>query len=161
MTPIPVTALDIAMRFVGTEEVEGVHSNPQVLAMLQLDQAWPQDDEVAWCSAFVNYVAWLLRLPRSKNLAARSWLNVGLPVDLERAEAGFDVVILRRGDGAQPGPEVINAPGHVGFFAKFEPTVSGAKRSGRVHLLGGNQGDMVNVSSFDAQRVLGVRRLAS
>ena len=145
-----MTPFDLAQRFVGIKEAPGSGSNPQVLAFLRLDHSWPAGDDVPWCSAFVNYIAWLLRLPRSKDLAARSWLTVGIPVDLDHAEVG-DVVVLKRGDGDQPGPEVINAPGHVGFFA--------SRPGSKVYLLGGNQGDSVSVAGFDAARVLGVRRL--
>jgi uncharacterized protein (TIGR02594 family) len=147
---LELTALQIAERFVGVEEVEGAMSNPQILAMLRLDAKWPAGDEVPWCSGFVNYVAWLLGLPRSKSLAARSWLKVGTPVSLSEAEPGFDVVVLRRGLSS-PGPEVLEAPGHVGFFAGTRP--------GLVLILGGNQGDEVNTSAFSRERVLGMRRL--
>jgi uncharacterized protein (TIGR02594 family) len=148
---IELSAYDLAQRFIGTTETPGLASNPIVLAMLRLDQAWPTGDDVAWCSAFTNFIAWLLRLPRSKSLSARSWLAVGTPVALDRAEAGFDVVILQRGTGKQPGPEVLSAPGHVGWFAGVD--------NGRVLVLGGNQGDQVSVASFPVSRVLGVRRL--
>lgn len=151
MRRLELTAFDLAQRFVGVEETEGAASNPAVLAMLRLDNKWPQGDDVPWCSAFVNYICWLLRLPRSKSLAARSWLAVGARVAPISAEPGFDVVILQRGDGPQPGPEVIQAPGHVGFFAGLDGQ--------RVLVLGGNQGDAVNVAGFPASRVLGVRRL--
>ena len=67
-----ITAFELAQRFVGVKEIPGSESNPMVLSMLRLDQAWPEGDEVPWCSAFVNYIAWLLRLPRSKALNARS-----------------------------------------------------------------------------------------
>jgi len=154
MKKIEITAYDLAQRFVGMTEVAGKVSNPQILAMLQLDTLWPEQDEVPWCSAFVNYIAWLLRLPRSKDLRARSWLDVGIfiPVELiERAEIGFDVVILKRGGGNQPGPEVINASGHVGFFA--------GKEENKVLILGGNQSDSVNISRFLVLNILGIRRL--
>jgi uncharacterized protein (TIGR02594 family) len=146
-----ITAFDLAQRFIGTKEVAGTASNPAVLAMLRLEDGTVQDDATAWCSAFVNYVAWLLRLPRSKSLAARSWLQVGTPIALEEARPGYDVVVLSRGTGAQPGPNVIAAPGHVGFFAGLDGL--------HVLLLAGNQGDAVNIASFDRTRVLGVRRL--
>ena len=146
------TAYDIATRFIGVREVDGPVANPHILAMLKLDGEWPKDDAVPWCSAFVNWVCWLLRLPRSKSLRARSWLVVGTPVvEDDRWEAGFDVVILKRGSGKQPGPSVINAPGHVGFFSALEGE--------RIWILGGNQSDEVNVSSYPLSRVLGVRRL--
>ena len=141
-----------AQRFVGMKEIPGQEDNPAILAMLQLDMSWPQSDEVPWCSAFANYCAWCLRRPRSKDLRARSWLRVGAAILLSDAEPGFDVVILQRGEGEQPGPEVISAPGHVGFFAGLYGET--------VMLLGGNQGDAVTVAPFPANRVLGTRRLA-
>lgn len=146
-----ITAYDLAQRYVGEKEVFGAaKSNPVILAMLQRDQQWPQDDGVPWCGAFINHIAWLLRLPRSKDLRARSWLRVGEVVQLCDAVPG-DVVILSRGAGEQPGADVIDAPGHVGFYA--------GKDERSVFMLGGNQGDEVNVSPFALSRVLGVRRL--
>ena len=150
-TSIPVTAFSLAQRFVGVKEVSGEASNPHILAMLKLDSKWPKGDETPWCSALANYVCWLLRLPRSKSLRARSWLDVGVPVALDEAIAGFDVVILKRGTGKQPGPENTTAPGHVGFFAGVEGK--------HVLVLGGNQKDAVNVRPYPKSRVLGVRRL--
>lgn len=147
-----VTAYDIAARFIGLKEIPGSEDNPGILAMLRLDNAWPKNDEVAWCSAFVNYVAWLLRLPRSKNLLARSWLGVGQAIPIDDAIVGFDVVVLKRGGGSQPGPSDLTASGHVGFFAGLE--------GDRVAVLGGNQSDSVSVATFPISRVLGVRRLA-
>ena len=146
-----ITAFDIAQVFVGTKEVGGAMDNPQILAMLKLDNNWPENDEVPWCSAFVNYICKLLRLPRSKSLLARSWLEVGKEISLPNAEAGFDVVVLQRGFGAQPGPENTTAPGHVGFYAGHTGNF--------VQVLGGNQADSVKVSSYDISRVLSVRRL--
>jgi len=147
-----ITAYDIAQRFIGIREVDGSVANPAILAMLRLDGDWPKDDSVPWCAAFTNYVCWLLRLPRSKSLRARSWLSVGTPVvEADRWEAAYDVVILQRGSGKQPGPSVIDAPGHVGFFS--------AQEGERIWILGGNQSDEVNVSSYPKSRVLGVRRL--
>jgi uncharacterized protein (TIGR02594 family) len=98
MKGIETTAFDLAQRFVGVTEIAGSASNPQILAMLRLDEKWPEGDHVPWCSAFMNYIAWLRRLPRSKSLQARSWLLVGKAVKLEDAEPGFDVVILKRGE---------------------------------------------------------------
>lgn len=147
-----ITAFELAQRFIGTKETPGVASTPIVLAMLKLDSSWVAGDDVAWCSAFCNFVAWLLRLPRSKSLSARSWLQVGQAIALADAQPGFDVVILKRGLGAQPGPEVIQAPGHVGWFA--------GREGDDVLILGGNQSDAVTVARFTSSRILGIRRLA-
>lgn len=149
---VNVTAHSVARRFLRVEEVEGHVSNPQILAMLRLDSDWPMDDSTPWCSAFVNYIAWLLDLPRSKSLRARSWLLIGTPVAIEEAAPGFDVVVLKRGPGHQPGPEVLDVSGHVGFLAGWEGL--------DVLVLGGNQGNAVTVARFPRKQVIGIRRLA-
>lgn len=140
-----MTAYDLAMRFVGTKEVSGAISNPLILAMLKLDNDWPEDDSTTpWCAAFTSFVCWLLRLPRSKSLAAKSWLGVGRPVSLTEAHVGFDVVILNRSDSP--------TAGHVGFYA--------GQDKDRVYVLGGNQGDAVSVAMFHVERIAGIRRLS-
>ena len=137
------TPYQIAERFVGIKEIPGKDDNYQILSMLKLDNDWPEHDEVPWCSGFANYVAWLLRLPRSKSLMARSWLDVGIPIPLKDAKAGYDVVILSRGTNPKAG--------HVGFFS----SLMGPK----IYLLGGNQSDTVCVSDYNRSRFLGARRL--
>ena len=143
-------AFDLAQRYIGIEEVGGELDNPVILGMLKLDNKWPEHDEVPWCSAFVNRIAWLCRHPRSKSLMARSWLTVGKGITLDQAEPG-DIIILKRGSGEQPGPEVLDAPGHVGFYA--------GRFAGFIEVLGGNQSDTVKVSRYPVKRLLGVRRL--
>ena len=135
-----ISAFDIAQRFIGVREIAGEMSNPVILAMLRLDNDWPKDDSTPWCSAFVSYIAWLLRLPRSKSLAARSWLEVGTAVDTP--EVGNDVVIFSRGTGS----------GHVGFYA-------GRSGLDDIFVLGGNQSDRVSVAAHPLGRLLGIRRL--
>ncbi len=142
---IELTALMLAQRFIGVREIPGHASNPLVLAMLKLDSSWVEDDETPWCSAFVNAVAWLLDLPRSKSLAARSWLTIGTPIRLEEAVQGFDVVVLSRGASS--------SAGHVGFYLAHDAST--------VTLVGGNQGDKVCAATFDKARVIGVRRIFS
>jgi uncharacterized protein (TIGR02594 family) len=138
---VEISAYDVAKRFIGLKETPGIQSNPLVLGMLQLDGAWPKDDTVPWCSAFVNFVAFLLGLPRSRSLAARSWLTVGREIRLDMALPGFDVVVLQRDGG-----------GHVGFYVRSD--------SADVWLLGGNQHDQVSIAEFPRERILGIRRLA-
>lgn len=144
-----ITPFQLAQRFIGIKELGGSVDNPQIMAMLKLDNEWPQNDEVPWCSAFMNYICWLLRLPRSKDLRARSWLEVGTPVQLELAVPGYDIVVLSR--GTSDGPEVINAPGHVGFYAGHDDNW--------IEVLGGNQSDTVKVSNYAINRLLSVRSL--
>ena len=141
---------DLASRFTNIDEVGGSVDNPQLMAMLKLDNDWPEHDEVPWCSAFVNYICWLLRLPRSKSLLARSWLTVGHGIHLDDASVG-DIVVLKRGSGDQPGPEITTAPGHVGFYA--------GRMGDFIEVLGGNQSDTVKISRYPKSRLLSVRRL--
>lgn len=151
--PMTITAFDLAVRFIGVKEIFGSQSHPLVQWWLSLcSYSLHSSDEIPWCSAFVNGIAWELRLPRSKSAAARSWLTVGTPIVLADAKPAFDIVVIKRGKAPQPGPEVTSgAPGHVAFYAGIE--------ANRVLLLGGNQGDTVSIQQFAIADILGVRRL--
>ena len=135
--------------------------------------AWPQHDEVPWCSAFVSFVCELLGLERPEllkydraqrqshgqgPLQARTWLRVGAQVQLVKATRGYDVVVFARGGGGRSGagrgaPDhtVIDAPGHVGFYA--------GHRDGLVQCLGGNQSDTISHARYPVSRLLGIRRI--
>lgn len=142
-----------AHRFLGqVVELSGARHSPFIQWCHELcGLGSEQPDETAWCSSFACRMAWLVRAEHPGSAAARSWLTVGHRVLLEDAHPGWDVVVLQRGEGPQPGPEVLKAPGHVGFFAGRAP--------GQVLLLGGNQGDAVTIAPFPRTRVLGVRRI--
>jgi uncharacterized protein (TIGR02594 family) len=148
-----MTLFELAQRFVGevVERPGGLDSPFIQWAHESCGLSPDTPDEVPWCSSFLNVLAKLLRLPRSKSAAARSWLLVGKVIALHDAQIG-DVVILRRGGNTQ-GPEVIAAPGHVGLFAGAD------LMRGVVHVLGGNQSNGVSVAPFKAIDVLGIRRL--
>jgi hypothetical protein len=109
-------------------------------------------DEIPWCSAAINGIAVLAGLPRSYSASARSWLKIGAWVLLQDAIEGNDIVIIKCGNGVQPGPEVLNAPGHVAWYA--------GHNSKMVSLVGGNQNDCICEMQFPIDRILGVRRLA-
>jgi hypothetical protein len=46
METIELTAFDLAQRFMGIREVPKQASNPHILAMLGLDEQWPEGDHV-------------------------------------------------------------------------------------------------------------------
>jgi len=153
-----ITLLSHGMRYVGISELSGKKNHPLIswwisLCGFDLDAA----DEIPWCSAFVNGMAWDLRLARSSSLAARSWLEVGRIIGLNEASPGWDIVVLKRGLDPQPGPDIIKAPGHVGIYAGtgLSPNVGVSS----VSVLGGNQSNRVSVASFPLARILGIRRL--
>jgi uncharacterized protein (TIGR02594 family) len=151
----PTSALEVATRLIGTRERPGIEDDPFIRWCHSICAGGEAPDEVPWCSSFANGVAYLLGLPRSASKGARSWLAIGAEVNPLLAEPGFDVVILSRGADPQPPATVLNAPGHVGFFAGWNGASAGA-----VMLVGGNQGDAVTRAAFDRKRILGIRRLA-
>ncbi len=157
--PLEVTAYQLASRYLGIAELPGAADSPWIRAWLMAVGIDGSDaaDDIPWCAAFVNHIAWLLDLPRPAHnpAAARRWLTVGRPLDVEEAAIGFDVVILARGGGHQPGPDVLDAAGHVGFFAGRADMLG----TPGVFVLGGNQADAVSTSRFLMPRVLGIRRL--
>jgi len=152
---VSVTAYSLANTFQGLKEIPGEKNHPLIVWWLSLCGLDGHPDETPWCSAFVNGVCWLLRdwgIPRTNSARARSWLRVGIVVPIESATKGWDVVVLKRGQGPQPGPEVLDAPGHVGFYA-------GRDDAGRILVLGGNQSNTVNIQPFSIADLLGIRRL--
>lgn len=150
-----MTPFQLAQRYVGVKELSAPgKDHPLIQWWLSLCTGFTIEtpDEIAWCSAFANGMTWELSLPRSKSAAARSWLAVGARIDLAQATPGYDVVILQRGDGPQPGVEVLAAQGHVGFFAGWDGP-------DRVLVLGGNQSNSVSIQSFPKARILAIQRL--
>lgn len=133
--------IGIALSKYGTKEILGEKHNADIVKFAK-EAGFPtvNDDETAWCSIFMNWVAYQGGMERSKRMDARSWLNIGTPVLLP--EMG-DVVILKRGDASWQG--------HVGIFI--------SQMGDDVFVLGGNQSNMVNISSFKSVNVLGYRKL--
>lgn len=147
-----ITPFQVAQTFVGIKELPGNTNNPLILAMIQTCNSSVQlNDEVPWCSAFVNFVAKLLKLPRTHSLAAKSWLDVGHVVTSPGyAQIDSDIVILNR--TANP------ALGHVGFFAGLADSVH-YNNEAKIYILGGNQNNSVSLQAFPLNQVAGIRRL--
>jgi uncharacterized protein (TIGR02594 family) len=150
-----LTLLDVARVYLGVHEGAGSLDNPLVLHWLSLCAVEDPHDEVPWCSAFINGAVEVFggRVPRSGSAAARSWLRVGRRVPLVEAAPGWDVVVMTRGAGSQPGVSVLAAPGHVALFVSYSPA------DGAVRVLGGNQSDSVSFATYPADRVLAVQRI--
>jgi len=154
MRVLHTTPLELAQHlFAGVDEVPGEEDHPLIMAALRMVASWPAHDEVPWCSS-VPYMACVgLDLPRPavKGLRARSWLTVGERVELKDAQPGPDLVVFKRGPEPQPGPDVIDAPGHVAFFLTLLGT--------RVAVWGGNQSNRACAASYAVDSVLQARRL--
>lgn len=95
----------------------------------------------AWCAAAVNASLAQGGQQGTGSNMARSFLNWGQGVDTPQKG---DLAVFQRGDA--------NGPyGHVGFF-------DGYNEDGSIRVLGGNQKDGVNISSYSPDKLLGFRR---
>lgn len=133
--------LTLARAYIGVREIKGPRHEPRILKWWTAIKAPFRDDETPWCGAFVGGVLSQAGLPIvAGGAAARNWLK--LPSKLTKPAVGCVVVFWR---GSRDG-----ASGHVGF-------VVGEDRAGNLMVLGGNQGDAVNIKPFSRARVLGYR----
>jgi len=130
------------LRYYGTKEVVGKEHNPKILAMFtEIGYDWIKDDETAWCSAALNYVCKKLGYERSGKLDARSWLKTSVLV--LKPTLG-DIVVLWR-----ESPD--SWKGHVGLYI--------AEDKDLIYVLGGNQKNMIDISAYPRNRLLGYRQV--
>ena len=135
----------------GIKEMAGALHDPRILEYHATTTLKATTDEVAWCAAFVGWALKEAGLKGTRSAAARSYLQWGVGVSPVYPPVGA-VVVLKRGGSIQPGPEVLEAPGHVGFFWCHDTP-------GHIVLLGGNQNNEVSLATFPVHRILGVRWL--
>lgn len=129
----------------GVKEVAGPGDNPRIVEYHMATSGRFQDDEVPWCSSFVNWCMDQAGVSKTNSARARSWLAWGKRISYPPIGA---VTVLQRGVGPQPGPDVIKAPGHVGFYL-------GHADAKNILLLGGNQGNAVSIRTYPGTAVLG------
>jgi len=133
----------------GVRETPGPEHTGRILEYHAATSLKATTDEVPWCAAFVGWCMRRADVKSTGSAAARSYLRWGVEVSPVHPPVGA-VVVLKRGGAGQPGPEVVDAQGHVAFFwCHGEP--------GQVVLLGGNQGDRVSLACYPVGRLLGVR----
>jgi uncharacterized protein (TIGR02594 family) len=129
--------LDQARKLIGLKETVGASSNPAIVQMWRdIKRSGIKDDATPWCAAFVGAMLERAGVRSTRFESAKSYLDWGqllaLPV------VGCVVVFTREGGG------------HVGFAV-------GRDKAGNLLVLGGNQGDAVNVKAFPVSRVTGYR----
>jgi len=130
------------LKHYGVKEVVGDKHNPEILAMFsEIGFDWVTDDETAWCSAALNYFCHKLGYERSRALDARSWLKMKILV--LKPSLG-DIVVFWRDN-----PE--SWKGHVGLYISED--------TDRIYTLGGNQNNMINITPYPKNRLLGYRRV--
>ena len=131
--------LDTACSELGLHETPGAAIDPGVRALFRdAGHAEVDSGDVAWCAAFAGACLARAGIPPTLSLAARSYLDWGVPLDAPKIGA---IVVLSR----DPDP----AQGHVGFYLGETAT--------SFLLLGGNQHNCVSVAAFPKTRLLGVR----
>ena len=133
--------LNMALSQYGVSEITGARHNETIVNYFKdIGFSWVQDDETAWCSAFMNWVTKQCDLPMSKKLDARSWLKVG--DEITEPKTG-DLVIFWR-------DRIDSWKGHIAIYIREDENFT--------YVLGGNQSNQVCIKPYYKKRVLGYRR---
>ncbi len=130
--------LAIGMAETGMHEFSGAADNPRIVEYLHstnLGAPLRNEDETAWCSAFVNWCIEKAGYEGTDSAWAKSWLNWGK--EIKKPVIGCIAVFTRESGG------------HVGFYM--------GKTKTAIRVFGGNQNDAVNVSSYPKSKLLGYR----
>lgn len=126
-----------ARKFIGLRETPGAQHTPAIVQFWKdIKRGGIKDDETPWCAAFVGAILERVGIKSSRFESAKSYLTWG--VKLAEPVVGCIVVFTRDGGG------------HVGF-------VVGKDAKNNLLVLGGNQGNEVNVRAFSRDRVSGYR----
>lgn len=151
--------LDAMKSLVGTAEAPGTADNPKILQWVaSLTAAAPEQsgywgsyvhDSIPWCGLAAAEAMRLSGRPwpyvkgddLHSALWARSWLDVGTPINIADAMPG-DVVVFDFG-----------GQGHVSIFDHIDGS--------KVYVTGGNQSDAVNTQGYYTSSIVGVRRVAA
>lgn len=129
--------IEEARSHIGLREVKGPRHAAEIVQFWRdIKRGGIKDDETPWCAAFVGAVLERVGIRSTRFESARSYEAWGTP--LARPVAGCVVVFTRQGGG------------HVGF-------VVGEDKAGNLLVLGGNQGDEVNVRAFPRSRATAYR----
>jgi len=136
--PAPRMLLE-ALKLVGTKETKGNANNPAILAWArECGIKGYGEDSIPWCGLFVAVCAKRAGKPiPSTPLWARSWRDWGNGSSTPQLG---DVLVFSRDGG-----------GHVGLYVGEDSTA--------YHVLGGNQGDEVNIKRVAKDRLIAARNL--
>ena len=134
-----ISIIEAVLNEYGIEEKVGAGSNPRITEYYRFLGINPQDDDIAWCSLFANYICKKAGFTFSNQLNARSWLTIGKEV--LKPEIG-DIVVFWRGT-----PD--SWQGHVAFYIRDD--------GDNVLVAGGNQDNQVSIARYPKSRVLAYR----
>jgi uncharacterized protein (TIGR02594 family) len=125
LEPKELPWMEIAKRELGQREIAGDKDNPRIVEYHATTRLKAAEDEIPWCSSFVNWVFTQLKWERTNSAGASSWTKWG--TKLLNPRYGCVVVKSRVGGN------------HVCFFVRAESRDGVAGFIG----LGGNQGNKV------------------
>lgn len=135
--------LEIALSQYGVKEISGDENNMTIVNYFQeIGFEHITTEDTAWCSCFAIWCAMKSRLEHSDSLLARSWMDIGKEIPIPFV--GCIVVLWRVSKDS--------IYGHVGIFIR--------EGTHNVYILGGNQDNQVNITSYPKHRVLGYRKLS-
>lgn len=129
---------------IGQREIKGPVHNGEILSWWRDSHLpWIQDDETAYCAAFVNAMLERTSIVTPRRANARSYSEWGVDVlELKPLLPLGCIVVYER----QPNP----AHGHVGFAV-------GVDAGGNILTLGANQRDSVSIAPFKPERLIAAR----
>lgn len=137
--------LEVAKSLIGTREVPGAANNPKImgwgnaLGARILGIAYSADS-VPWCGLFAAWCVHQAGLkPPAIAIRAKEWAKFGTALPLDKTPPLGAIAVFTRDGG-----------GHVGF-------VVAVHSNGDLDILGGNQGDAVNVRRFPRTRLSAFR----
>ena len=123
-----------ALSEVGESEVEGKEANPKILEYFKSSKFWGTDDSGganAWCGSFV---AWVMKengyMPVDNAFRAKEWKTFGKEI----SQPVYGAIGIKSRNGG----------GHVAFV------VGKSSDDKYLYMLGGNQGNMVQVKRYQA-----------
>lgn len=129
-----------ARREIGTAEIVGTRHELRVLEYWRIGKV-PldvSDDETPWCAALVCAALEAVGIRSPRTGRARGF-DVGK--NLENCDHRLGAIVVLSSDRGA-------ASGHVGLLEGVSP--------GRVHLLGGNQGNRVCIAPFPSARIVSI-----
>jgi len=128
-----------AVKMIGTKEIVGPKHNPEILRwakVVGLEKIYKQD-EIPWCGLAIAYACHMAGVEVVKDpLWALNWAKYG---EASPGPMLGDILTFKRDGG-----------GHVGIYVGEDNTA--------YHVLGGNQGNAMNVTRILKTRLFKARR---
>lgn len=136
------TPFEHALSFYGEKELKGASANNNIILSFFDGLGFQSDnDEVPWCSAFMNYTHIATGYDYTGSVSARSWHKYG---DETTTPTAGDIAVFWR-------ESISSWKGHVAYFIRYNNTKS------KVLVFGGNQNNEASLKWYPSDRILSFR----